>query len=288
MPSRSLGKGLPADERRVLARLLSHPVYELIPLASARDHALALPAGAPVTVTTSVRLGLDATLGLAEWLSSRGHHAAPHVAARLIRDRAHLTDVLARMRAAGLRKIFVVGGDGAPVGDVADGLSLLRLLDELGHSFDEVGVPAYPEGHAKIPDDVLLRDLRDKQRYAHAMTTQMSFNPGAVASWIQRIRGEGITLPIHIGIPGAMELPKLMAVAARIGVTDSARYLMKQRSLLRQLLRPGSFGADAFLRDLAPAVARPGSDVRALHLFTMNQVEQTVAWQQRVMESVDE
>ena len=288
MPSRSLGKGLPADERRVLARVLSHPVYELIPLASARDHALALPAGAPVTVTKSVRLGLDATLGLAEWLSSRGHHAAPHVAARLIRDRAHLTDVLARMRAAGLRKIFVVGGDGAPVGDVADGLSLLRLLDELGHSFDEVGVPAYPEGHAKIPDDVLLRDLRDKQRYAHAMTTQMSFNPGAVASWIERIRGEGITLPIHIGIPGAMELPKLMAVAARIGVTDSARYLMKQRSLLRQLLRPGSFGADAFLRDLAPAVARPGSDVRALHLFTMNQVEQTVAWQQRVMESVDE
>ena len=95
-------------------------------------------------------------------------------------------------------------------------------------------------------------------------------------------------MPIHIGIPGAMELPKLMAVAARIGVTDSARYLMKQRSLLRQLLRPGSFGADAFLRDLAPAVARPGSDVRALHLFTMNQVEQTVAWQQRVMESVDE
>ncbi|HEU4692087.1 MAG TPA: hypothetical protein VFS23_27180, partial [Vicinamibacterales bacterium] len=87
MPSRSLGKGLPADERRVLARLLSDPIYELIPLASAHDHALALPAGAPVTVTTSVRLGLDATLGLAEWLSSRGHDAAPHVAARLIRDR---------------------------------------------------------------------------------------------------------------------------------------------------------------------------------------------------------
>ena len=288
MPSRSFAKGLTADERNVLARLVANPIYELIPLGSARDHAAALPAGAPVTVTTSVRLGLDATLALAEWLSSRGHDAAPHIAARLIRDRAHVTDVLARMRAAGLRKIFVVGGDGPPVGDIADGLSLLRALDELGHSFDEIGVPAYPEGHVKIPDDVLLRDLREKQRFAHVMTTQMSFNPGAVASWIERTRGEGIALPIHLGVPGAMELRRLMAVAARIGVADSARYLMKQRSLLGHLVRRGSFGADQFLRDLAPAVAAPHADVRGLHVFTMNQVEQTVAWRRRMMEELGE
>jgi methylenetetrahydrofolate reductase (NADPH) len=287
MPSRSFARALTADERNALARLVANSIYELIPLGSARDRAAALPAGAPVTVTTSVRLGLDATLALAEWLSSHSHDAAPHIAARLIRDRAHLIDVLARMRAAGLRKIFVVGGDGPPVGEIADGLSLLRALDELGHSFDEIGVPAYPEGHVQIADNVLLRDLREKQRYAQAMTTQMSFNPGAVASWIERIRGEGITLPIHLGVPGAMELPRLMAVAARIGVADSARYLMKQRSLLGQLLRPGSFGADAFLRQLAPAFAAPEANVRKLHVFTMNQVEQTAAWRRRLVAELD-
>ncbi len=286
MPSRSLVSRLSADERRVLASLVAHPIFELIPLGNARDHAVALPPRAPVTVTTSVRLGLDATLVLAEWLSSRGHEVAPHVAARLIRDRAHLVDVLARMRTAGLRKAFVVGGDGPPVGDIADGLSLLRLLDELGHSFDEIGVPAYPEGHPKIADDVLLRDLREKQRYVQAMTTQMSFNPGAVASWIARIRREGITLPIHLGVPGAVELRRLMAIAARIGVADSTRYLLKHRSLLGHLMQRGSFGADAFLRDLALALAAPGADVRALHVFTMNQVEQTVAWQRRMMEEL--
>jgi methylenetetrahydrofolate reductase (NADPH) len=286
MPSRSFARGLTADERNALAQLVANPIYELIPLGSARDHAAALPAGAPVTVTTSVRLGLDATLALAEWLLSRGHDAAPHIAARLIRDRAHLVDILARTRAAGLRKIFVVGGDGPPVGEVADGLSLLRALDELGHSFDEIGVPAYPEGHVQIPEDVLLSDLREKQRFAQVMTTQMSFNPGAVASWIERTRGEKIALPIHLGVPGAMELRKLMAVAARIGVADSARYLMKQRSLLNQLVRRGSFGADQFLRDLAPALAAPGADVRGLHVFTMNQVEQTVAWQRRMVEEL--
>ena len=288
MPSRWFVSGLAADERRVLARLVARPIYELIPLGNAHDHAVALPSGAPVTVTTSVRLGLDATLSLAEWLAWRGHEVAPHIAARLIRDRAHCADVLARIRAAGVRKLFVVGGDGPPVGDIAEGLSLLRVLDDLGHSFDEIGVPAYPEGHPKIADDVLQRDLREKRRYAQAMTTQMSFNPGAVASWIARIRGDGITLPIHLGVPGAVELRRLLTIAARIGVADSTRYLLQHRSLLGHLMQRGSFGADVFLRDLAPALAAPGADVRALHVFTMNQVEQTVAWQRRMVEELGE
>jgi methylenetetrahydrofolate reductase (NADPH) len=196
--------------------------------------------------------------------------------------------VLARLRTAGIRKVFVVGGDGPPVGEVSDGLSLLRLLAELGHSFDEIGVPAYPEGHIKIPDDVLWRDLREKQRFAQAMTTQMSFNPGAVARWIERVRRAGITLPIHLGVPGAVELRKLMVIAARIGVADSARYLLKQRSLVSHLVRRGSFEADAFLRDLAPALVARSADVRALHVFTMNQVEQTLAWQRRMVEELAE
>lgn len=287
MRSRSFAAGLTADARKALATLVAHPIYELIPLASARDHAAALPAGAPATVTVSVRLGLDATLGLAEWLSSHGHDVAPHVAARLVRDRAHLADLIARMRTAGLRRIFVVGGDGPPVGEIPDGLSLLRLLGELGHPFDEIGVPAYPEGHEKIPDDRLLRDLREKQRDAHWMTTQMSFNPGAAANWIERIRSQGVTLPIHLGVPGAVELRKLMAIAARIGVADSTRYLLKHRSLLGHLVR-GSFGADAFLRELAPVLAAPAADVRALHVFTMNQVEQTVAWLRRMLAELGE
>jgi methylenetetrahydrofolate reductase (NADPH) len=104
-----------------------------------------------------------------------------------------------------------------------------------------------------------------------------------VASWIERIRGDGITVPIHLGIPGALELGKLVATAARIGVADSAGYLMKQRSLLGYLVQRGPLGADQFLRDLAPTLAAPIAGLQALHVFTMNQVEQTVAWQRRMM-----
>jgi methylenetetrahydrofolate reductase (NADPH) len=274
---------LPVEHTRAVARLVGDPIYELIPLSTARDDAAALPRHARVTITTSSRLGLDATLSLAEWLVTRGHDASPHIAARLVRDRAHVRDVVARLQSGHIRKVFVVGGDSAAVGEIKDGLALIREMHEIGHHFDEIGVPAYPEGHPTIPDDALRRDLREKQPLVQAMTTQMSFNPRAVAEWIARVRHEGIALPIHLGIPGALGLRKLTAVAARIGVADSARYLMKNRGLLGHLAQLGSFGPDALLRDLAATLADPRADVRALHVFTMNQVAAIVSWQRKML-----
>lgn len=273
---------LPIEQRVALTRLVGNLIYELIPLPNARERAAALPPAAPVTVTVSVRLGLDATIELSAWLAAHGHDVAPHVAARLIRDRAHLLDLLDRLRGAAIRKLFVVGGDGPPSGEFADGLSLLRALHEIGHSFDEIGVPAYPEGHVRIPQDVLVRDLQQKQAYADAMTTQMSFNPSAVLAWMTQVRRDHVLLPIHLGIPGAVPLPRLMAIASRIGVAESSRYLLKHRSLLGHLLHGGTFGPDAFLFDVARALIQPATDVRALHIFTMNEVAATVDWQRRM------
>jgi len=277
---------LTPEHRSALATLLANPVYELIPLDSAADDAAALPSHAAVTVTTSVRLGLDATLALAQRLSARGHPVAPHLPARLIRDRAHLADVVARMNGAGIRRLFVVGGDGPAVGEVGDGLTLIRLLAEQGHHFEEIGVPAYPEGHTAIPSDVLLRDLRAKQPHVQWMTTQMSFNPEAVAGWIAEIRRQAIALPIHLGVPGAVELGRLTRIATRIGIADATRYLMKQRGLIGHLLQRPSYGPDTFLTGLAATLADPASNVRALHVFTMNAVSASLQWQRKFLEEL--
>ncbi len=278
-----LSHTLPAPLRAALAALLSNPIYELVPIGGMEQAAAALPSHASVTVTASPRLGIGATLAAAEWLAAHGHDVCPHLAARSIRDRAHLADVVARIRNAGIRKAFVVGGDGDAVGQFRDGLTLLQALAPLGGWLDEIGVPSYPEGHPTITDDVLLNDLRAKQRYARTMTTQMSFNPDAVATWVLRVRDEGITLPIHLGVPGVLPLRKLMTIAARIGVADSARYLLKNRSLLGHLVQGRAFGADALLIGLASTLADPRANVRALHVFTMNQVVETVEWQRALM-----
>jgi methylenetetrahydrofolate reductase (NADPH) len=274
---------LSTDQRAALAAVVAVAKYELIPLKNIHDQAAALPAGARVTITASPTHTIEATIAASEVVARRGHDVTPHLSARMIRDRGHLSELLARLRAAHLRKIFVVGGDVKDTGEFPDGIALLRAIQEAGESFDEIGVPSYPEGHPSIPDAVLVKALLEKQRYSQYLTTQMSFNPGAVADWIFRVRSAGVTLPIYLGVPGALELTKLMTIAARIGVADSAKFLAKHLGLLGHIANPGSFGADAFLRSLADTVAHPVANVAGLHIFTMNQARSTAAWHQRLI-----
>ena len=279
---------LDAAHREALCSLVASAKFELIPLSNAYERVAELPDGAVATVTASPSHGIEATVELARTLMAAGHDAIPHLSAHMIRDRAHLGDLLARMGDAGIRRAFVVGGDAKDPGMYRDGLSLLRAMDELGHGLDEIGVPSYPDGHVDIADDELLSVLKQKQRYASYMTTQMCFDPAAIISWIAAMRAEGVTLPVHIGTPGVAELTKLMAISARIGVADSARYLRKNRKLVGGLLSPGRYGPDALLRGLAPAVVDPAARIEALHVFTFNQVVATVEWQRQMLASLDE
>ena len=273
------------DERAALAALVAGAKLEVMPLLNALETCEALPPGSLVTVTSSPSHGIEATVELAEKLAVRGHTVIPHLSAHMIWTHQHLEDLLARLAEGGFRRVFVVGGDAKDHGDFHDGLTLLRAIDELGRPFDEIGVPSYPEGHPKISDERLLEVLLEKQRYASYMTTQMSFNPDAIAAWIGRMRASGVTLPVHIGLPGVADLTKLMTIAARIGVADSARYLKKNRNLIGQVIK-GNFGPDTLLRELAPTLADPAADVAALHVFTFNQVERTVAWERGMLGSL--
>lgn len=273
------------EERATLSALVRQAKLEVIPLLNALETCEALPPASTVTVTSSPSHGIEATVELAEKLARRGHTVIPHLSAHMIWTHQHLDDLLARLAEGGFRRVFVVGGDAEDHGDFHDGLMLLRAIDELGRPFDEIGVPAYPEGHPNISDERLLEVLREKQKYASYMTTQMSFKPEAITDWITRMRSAGISLPIHLGVPGVTELVKLMTIATRIGVADSARYLKKNRSLIGQVIK-GRFGPDALLRALAPTLPDPVANVAALHVFTFNQVAATAQWRERMLEEL--
>ena len=58
--------------------------------------------------------------------------------------------------------------------------------------------------------------------------------------------------------------------------------------MVGRLLSPGSFGPDALLEGMAPSLCDPLARIEALHLFTFNQVEATVAWQERMLAALDD
>ena len=273
-----------ASGKDALARVLAAPTFELVPLKHAMDQAGHLPAGATVSVTASPAKGLEATVALSEQLQSAGFRAVPHLSARMVRDRQHLCDLVAWLEGAGVRRAFVVGGDEKEPGDYPDGLSLLREMAEIGHPLDEIGIPCYPEGHAFIADGLLLDALREKAPFARYMTTQLCFDPTAIDAWITARRAEGVSLPVHIGIPGVAEPHKLLAIAARIGVADTHRFLSKNVRFVARLLRSGGFyKPDGLLDGLAPTVADASADVVDLHVYTFNAVKATERWRKEYL-----
>lgn len=274
---------LAPDLKSALKPLVERPKFELIPMASTLEHAQALPPASLVTVTASPTKGIESTIEIAEVLKSKGHTVIPHLSARMIRDRAHLSELLQRLQEAGIKRIFAVGGDAKDPGHFPDGLSLLRAIDEMGRPLVEIGIPSYPEGHVNVNVEVLLKALKDKQRYADYMATQLCFDPTTIAAWVKHMRTEGITLPMHLGTPGVTDIRKLLSIAAKIGLADSARYLRKQRSLALRLMMGGAYGPDSLLTGMAPSLVDQEADIQALHIFTFNQVAETVAWQGQML-----
>jgi methylenetetrahydrofolate reductase (NADPH) len=272
-------RSLSAAQAAALARVLQAPTFELIPLKNSLDQAAHLPAGATVSVTASPAKGIEATVALCEQLQARGFRAVPHVSARMIRDRAHLVDLIAWLEGAGVDRAFIVGGDAKEPGAYPDGLALLREMAEIGHPLSEIGIPGYPQGHAFIADGPLLEALRAKAAFASYITTQLCFDPTAIARWLAARRAEGITLPVHVGVPGVAEPQKLLAIAARIGVADTHRFLVKNVRFVTRLVRSGGFyRPDGLLEGLAPYAADPAAAIVSLHLYTFNAVEATEAW----------
>jgi methylenetetrahydrofolate reductase (NADPH) len=192
------------------------------------------------------------------------------------------------MADTGLDRAFVVGGDAEHPGDYPDGLSLLRAMAELGHGLREIGVPCYPQGHPTIPDGALLQALADKAPLVDYMTTQMCFDAAAIGDWLHARRAEGIALPAILGIPGVAEPQRLLSIAARIGVSDSRRFVAKNARFVARMLRSGGFyKPDGLLEALAPLIADPGAGVHGIHLYTFNAVEATESWRLPYLETLE-
>ena len=235
----------------------------------------------PLTVTVTEAKGLTPTLELAERLAGHGFATTPHLAARLVRDRAHLADLVARLRTAGVEGVFVIGGDAArPAGEFPDALSLLEELETAGHHFRHVGIGGYPEGHGHISAELIERALERKAPHATHVITQLCFHPVTTTAWARQVALRGVDLPVRIGLPGAVTRQKLVRISAGLGLGQSARFLGKQHSLFWRFFLPHGYRPDRLVARLAPALGGPGHNLQGFHFSTFNEVARTEAWRQ--------
>ena len=279
MPEQTLKK----HNNRLLAGLLDQAYLEVIPTATVIDRLVHIPPQAYVSITCSPTHGLEPTLELMEQYRALPREnqlkLIPHIAARSVRDKGHLREIMARLEAARVESVFIPGGDSPqPVGIYSDSLKLLRDMADIGHGIEDVGVAAHPEGHPMVDDRELLRFLKEKQQYATYLVTQMCFDPEILANWLKDIRAAGITLPAWIGLPGVADITKLISLSLRIGVGQSVRLLKKQKGLFKKFISAKPYQPDDLLAGLAPYVDNPEAIIAGFHLFSFNDVERTEKW----------
>jgi methylenetetrahydrofolate reductase (NADPH) len=274
---------------RRLAEFLRHPGYEVIPLQGTEEAVVEhVPKDIALTVTASPGKGTWATIELAERLAVHGFGVAPHLSARLIRDRSELGEILQRLRDASIKNAFVVAGDiDELVGEFEGAAGLLQAMSEIGHDLDEVGITGYPESHPKISDEMTIQAMYDKAPYATYIISQICFDPEVTSDWARRVWLRGVKLPIRIGMPGSVNRQKLMRISTSIGLGESARFLNRQRNWLLKMLLPGGYSPDRLIEGLKPGFADPESNIQGLHIYTFNEVEATEAWRREMLERAE-
>ena len=282
--ARRLGR-IDSATKRALVAFLRSPRYEVLPTEDVEERVLAaVPREVTITVTASPRRGVDATIELAERLARNGYGVVPHISARLIRDSAHLREVLERVAAIGRNEIFVVAGDAKEAaGEFPDSVSLLTALMSEPHGLREIGVTGYPERHSFIDDDLTIQAMWDKRSIATYIVSNLCFDPRTVRKWVARVRRRGVQLPIYIGLAGVADPAKLLRISTRIGVVDSARFLRGHSNWFLRMIRPGGYDPGRFTAGLLPDLASPERKVAGLHVFTFNEIEPTERWRQATL-----
>lgn len=248
-----------------------------------------LPEGTRVYIAHIDGSPFEDMLATARRLSDAGFQVMPHFPARIIADKAMLSDWIARYAGeAGVQQaLLLAGGLSAPQGAFENSMQLLEtgLFDKAG--FTRLHVAGHPEGNRDIDpnggDDMVMNALRWKQGFAErtdadmAMATQFCFEAAPVIAWAERLKAEGITLPIHIGVAGPAKLQTLIKFSIACGVGPSLRVLQRRARDVTKLLLP--FEPTAFLQDLAAhKVANPDSNIARVHFFPLGGIKTNAAW----------
>lgn len=273
-----------ATHQHALAESVREAYMEIFPTATIEAKLDVLEPRSYVAITCSPTKGVDATLNMSKRLADRGFKIVPHVAAKMVRDKAHLREIMARLDDTPISSIFVPGGDAAkPIGEYSTALELLRDIAEFEHRFTEIGVAAHPEGHPSVSDEVLTAELLKKQEFANYLVTQMCFDADIIGNWMRKIRDVGVTLPAWLGLPGVSERSTLIKTSLRIGVGDSLRYLKNRGKIAARLLQHKSYRPDDLLINLSPYLADPTLNIAGHHIYCFNEVEKSEQWRKQFL-----
>ena len=248
-----------------------------------------LPEGMRVYIAHIDGTPIEDMVATAARLANEGYAVMPHLPARIIPDAATLEHWLQMYRdAAGVKQaLLLAGGVSEPQGQFHSSMQLMEtgLFDKYG--FTRLHVAGHPEGNRDIDPDggdaAVMEALRWKQAFAErtdakmALATQFAFDADPIIAWADRLKAEGIDLPIHIGIAGPAKLQTLIKFAIACGVGPSLKVLQKRAMDVTKLLLPYE-PTEVLTKLAAHKAANPGFNIERVHFFPLGGINATADW----------
>jgi len=246
-----------------------------------------LPAGTRVYIAHIDGTPIEDMVATAKRLNAEGFPVMPHFPARIIKDKATLQDWVARYKGEADVKqgLILAGGVAQPAGDFHTSMQLLESGAFDG--FERLHVAGHPEGNKDIDPDgsdrMVMEAARWKSAFAErtdakmAMATQFCFEADPVIAWVDRLKAEGIALPVHIGVAGPAKLQTLIKFAIACGVGPSLRVLQKRAMDVTKLLLP--YEPTEFVAALAAHKAKnPDFGIESVHFFPLGGIKTNATW----------
>jgi len=211
-----------------------------------------------------------------------GFEPVPHLTARAYPDLQSFERVLGGLaKDAGVRSALVIAGDrDDQAGPFAGALDLIESGALEANGIQEIDIAGYPDGHPKIDDGLLARsmaqklDAASKRNLRTNITTQFCLDPDQILAWLRRVRGEGINVPIRVGVAGPTTMRSLLKFALRCGVRASLKGVFNPKAL--QLF--GEAAPDGIIRALAESADRTEFGAVTIHFFSFGGIVQTAEW----------
>ncbi len=208
----------------------------------------------------------------------------PHVVARNIQDRATLDGLLSRLTGeAGVDRGLVVGGDrDHPAGMYRSSLDLTQTGALQAHGLKSIFIGCYPEGRPQISDAVLEEARAAKIEAAReaglhvVLVSPFCFEASPVIALAERMRGQGVTGPLRVGVAGPANRALLMKYALICGVGNSIRVLKDRGEPAKSML--GGETPEALALQIEAAQARsPALGFNGVHVSPCKTPSTTMA-----------
>ena len=225
-------------------------------------------------------------INTAKLIRQDGNIPVPHIPARQIKDKKELKNFLDALKSEAnvCEVLLIAGSNKKPYGEFESSIQLIET-GYFNEGFKTIYFAGHPEGNVDIEKSNISLDasLKLKQDFANntqtnvVLLTQFCFDSNQIIIWANKLREDGIHLPIEIGVAGPAKLTSLIKYSIDCGVGPSLKILENNFSNIAELAT--TYSPVDFLNDLIQKInANKDANIQNIHFYPFGGIKELIKY----------